>query len=287
MTDTPPRPLASDKAPLNRMPRFRASDPAGWSEDRSSLHHASWIAGSVAFAALPARSDDAQTNLAIRPRDGEFVTHPLDQNGALSLRLDVRRLELTFRDGAAREDSLGMIGRTIDEVLGACGDVLREVGLVEEPIKLRPYPDFPDHPLGQGQVFTPGNPEARSVLFDSFALADEAFLRLGDRVPALGNARLWPHHFDLGALIDLGEGRQIGLGFSPGDESIEQPYYYVAGYPTPDLSAPPQLEHGQFTRTGFQGALLLACDPDDPRANQTTDAFLLEAVNATRELLLA
>lgn len=267
------------------MERFQLSHPAGWSEDRIALHHASWIAGSVAFAALPPRSDDAQTNLAVRRRDGEFVTHPLDQNGSLSLRLDVARLELTFRDGAAREDSFGLIGRTVTEALVACEEVLRQAGLVQSRIELRPYPDFPEHGLARGQVFPPGNAEARAVLFESFALADAAFLHLGDHEPALGNARLWPHHFDLGALIDVGEEQQIGLGFSPGDESIEQPYYYVAGYPTPDFEGASPLEIGAWNHVGFHGALLLAPDPSRPGARAQVDAFLLEAVHATRSLL--
>lgn len=267
------------------MGRFQASDSAGWSEDRIALHHASWIAGSVAFAALPSREDDAQTNLAVRRRDGEFVTHPLDQNGALSLRLDVARLELTFRDGAAREDSFGLIGRTIAEALSACEEVLRQAGLIDQPIELRPYPDFPSHGLGRGQVFPPGNAEARGVLFESFALADAAFLHLGDHEPSLGNARLWPHHFDLGALIDVGEGQQIGLGFSPGDEATEQPYYYVAGYPAPGFEGAPPLTYGRWCDVGFQGALLLAPDPASPDARARVDVFLLEAVRATRFLL--
>ena len=51
--------------------------------------------------------------------------------------------------------------------------------------------------------------------------------------------RCWPHHFDLDTLIyfDRKEPvRTMGVGFSPGDEYYDEPYFYVSIYPAPDVA---------------------------------------------------
>ena len=50
-----------------------------------------------------------------------------------------------------------------------------------------------------------------------------------DPVPGEGWAtiQLWPEHFDVGTGLDLGSGRGVNLGFSPGDTFSDEPYVYV------------------------------------------------------------
>lgn len=39
--------------------------------------------------------------------------------------------------------------------------------------------------------------------------------------------QLWPEHFDVGTALELGAGRGVNLGFSPGDAFSDEPYVYV------------------------------------------------------------
>ena len=53
--------------------------------------------------------------------------------------------------------------------------------------------------------------------------------------------RCWPHHFDLDTLIyfpakNPDEVRTLGIGFSPGDEYYDEPYFYVSIHPAPDVA---------------------------------------------------
>jgi hypothetical protein len=50
-----------------------------------------------------------------------------------------------------------------------------------------------------------------------------------DPAPASGwsTIQLWPEHFDVGTALDLGSGKGVNLGFSPGDAFSEEPYAYV------------------------------------------------------------
>lgn len=56
----------------------------------------------------------------------------------------------------------------------------------------------------------------------------------------------WPHHFDLATQIKLpirnaDTTGDIGVGFSPGDEYYDEPYFYVSVYPEPDPAILPML----------------------------------------------
>jgi hypothetical protein len=66
--------------------------------------------------------------------------------------------------------------------------------------------------------------------------------------------RCWPHHFDIALLVRLDEGggeeaRSIGIGFSPGDEYYQEPYFYISPYPSPKNPTLPTLPPGGHLHT--------------------------------------
>ena len=94
--------------------------------------------------------------------------------------------------------------------------------------------------------------------------------------------QLWPHHFDLAMSWLPGEkvpgqdpendeyaDKQMGFGFTLGDETIPEPYFYVTSYPWPDAFPALPLPAGTtWQTTGFNGAVLpyrILSDSDDPR----------------------
>src|SRR5438067_767058 len=54
--------------------------------------------------------------------------------------------------------------------------------------------------------------------------------------PGASEVRCWPHHFDIGTLIQLSPDRTIGVGLEPGDNDYNEPYFYVNMSPTPTAS---------------------------------------------------
>jgi hypothetical protein len=82
--------------------------------------------------------------------------------------------------------------------------------------------------------------------------------------------QLWPHHIDLAFLWFTGRSvpgidpedeenadEQMNFGFSPGDEGIPEPYFYIITYPTPDgLLETPLPKDATWNTTGFTGALM-------------------------------
>jgi hypothetical protein len=83
-----------------------------------------------------------------------------------------------------------------------------------------------------------------------------------------GAVQLWPHHFDLSMVWFSGRrlpgydnpswaDEQMAFGFSTGDESFEDAYFYVTAYPWPGAILETSLPEGaRWQLEGWRGALL-------------------------------
>ncbi len=73
--------------------------------------------------------------------------------------------------------------------------------------------------------------------------------------------RCWPHHFDIATYVQLEEGnfesaKGIGIGMSPGDESYDQPYFYINPWPHMDPQKLPDAPvPGHWHTQDFVGAI--------------------------------
>jgi len=86
--------------------------------------------------------------------------------------------------------------------------------------------------------------------------------------------QLWPHHFDLSMIWLPGNkipgkdpedeehaDKQMNFGFVFGDETIDEPYFYITAYPLPAEIAAAELPDGTAWKSdGFNGAVLLYRD---------------------------
>jgi hypothetical protein len=73
--------------------------------------------------------------------------------------------------------------------------------------------------------------------------------------------QLWPEHFDVGTARDLGSGRGVNLGFSPGDAFSDEPYVYVGPW-GPERPGAPDYWNASFgavlPRSAVDGAATAA-----------------------------
>ncbi len=112
--------------------------------------------------------------------------------------------------------------------------------------------------------------------------------------------QLWPHHIDLAFLWFTGRlvpgqdpeneeyaDEQMNFGFSPGDDTITEPYFYITAYPTPEgLIDTPLPDDAVWNTEGFSGALMMykslvtANDPEEKLLN-----FLRTVHQAGAELM--
>ena len=226
-----------------------------------------------------------------------FTTDPLIDGARLSLQLRTLTLALHDGDRAGTIDSLSLNDRRdasvckwLEEILGARGLDPRALGASS------PY-DIPAHAIVQGAAYDSiGSEDCLVELVSWFANAE---LLLGHvqgqmtgRKLTASPVRCWPHHFDLATLTALPMRSSdatgyVGVGFSPGDEYYDEPYFYVSVYPDPDAATLPSLPRlGHWHTREFTAAVMLAHKLLTAK-NQRVEAdnFLQVAVTAAIGLL--
>jgi hypothetical protein len=175
--------------------------PSTFTPTRESLRA---LACYVISAARKARTG----HISLEPTEGGFGTPPFDDGCRISVRGD--RL---FR-GPDASTSITTL-RAASAFVG--------VRLSAEPgvgKNLPPYAPDGDLAVDAGASFALGR---------WYRFANESLATLKKDLPigTVGDAHIWPEHFDLAATADLGSGTQVNVGMSPGDTFCPEPYAYV------------------------------------------------------------
>jgi hypothetical protein len=257
---------------------------------RLQLHHAAQIAVSAAISYIPARSDDSHTALTWSRPLGALTTEPIAARRAFRIALRVDELTLNaLDDEGVVMRSFPLRGRTSADGHVWLREVAAEADLDPARLTSRKHYTIPVHPVAAGAAFEIGTGHDLAELARYWANAAAFLEELARSTAGASAVRTWPHHFDIATLIELpgAQRRTIGVGQSPGDDSYDQPYWYVGPYPYPPADNLPALAgEGHWHTEGWLGASLPAADYIDS-ADQRAQvaAFVDSAVAACRRLL--
>ena len=242
---------------------LRGVDRSRLREARLQAHHAmQWLAR-AARATIPARPDDAHTNLGWDVRLDGFITHALRDGVRLGLKIADLALVVL---GAGDTPALHLDGQRDVAVRQWLGTQIAALGF--DPAGLdapAPY-TIPEHAVANGAAYAAGGfTDAFAELAAWFANADRALddvrAALAGRGFVASAVRCWPHHFDIAtlALLDasgVDHVRSVNAGLSPGDDWYDEPYFYVSPYPYPDAARLPALPPlGHWHTRGFTAAI--------------------------------
>jgi hypothetical protein len=233
-------------------------DPRTLTDARLRLHWAAQLASTVGRTLGCAVADDSHTSFRFDADADAIVQESLHRSG-----LRLRDLTLLLGD-----HELPLHGRTIDEAFAWIAEhapgVRRELNM-----------PLPDHPVADGAPFDASDCEALQELARYYREAAMLLRELHDDV------RIWPHHFDIAVLMEFeGGAKTIGAGFSPGDDTIDEPYWYVNHWPrTTATSLPPLAGGGSWNTEGWLGAVLPVSRGGDARE------FLRSAVAVSKTLI--
>jgi hypothetical protein len=226
-------------------------------DTRVQLHWAAQIPAGVGRTLIARRSDDSNTAFRWSPEREALMQKPVG-----GIEAGIRLRDLTI---IANDDELPLRGRTLDD-----GFAFLESRF---GAKLnRPNVDLPGHAVARGAEFEPD--ETRLATLAGYYAHAAALLET-----VKGSAVLcWPHHFDIATLHTLDGGKSIGIGFSPGDDGIREPYWYVNLWPYPNPARLPALRYGVWYTRGWIGAVL-------PAGSGNPREFVREAAEHCRALL--
>jgi hypothetical protein len=258
---------------------------------RLAAHYAvQWLAR-AARAYIEPKADDSHTNLGWDQVLGGLATHPLPDGSQLALRI----ADLTLLLPRPQASELSLQNRSDADIRACLGPRLGTMGL--DPLALdKPLPyDMPASAIASGGHYLIH--ELKSALGQLSGWYDNASRALDDvrqqlmarglRAPPV---RCWPHHFDLDTLVYFGarssdNTRTLGVGFSPGDEYYDQPYFYVSIYPAPTVTTLPALPIGHWHSHNFTGAIVTAdCILDESDQGNTAGSFLRSATDIISKL---
>jgi hypothetical protein len=278
--------------PTDTWRRLGVVDPRALAEARLMLHHAAQIATAPGRSLLPARPDDGQTALEWLEEPqalaGEWIAGRDRWRPALCP-ADLALLMLGDSSGAA---TFPLTGRTLDDGVTWLRAQASRRGSDGSRLSLSiPY-TIPAHAVGVGGRFPPEPDPDFAELARYISNTDRLLRAFVAGRPEVSAVRCWPHHFDIGAVITLDDSRTVGLGLSPGDEAIAEPYWYVNTWPRPEsLPEPmPRLPGGgRWNVEGWLGAVLtgsaLVAAGDGEAQEALARQFLDVATTAARVLL--
>jgi hypothetical protein len=269
---------------------IRPCDPARLSAARQQAHHATQWLARTARAYVPPRPDDSHTSLGWDDAFGGLMSHPLPDGTRLGLRVADLTLALCEPDAGPPTDLFPLAGRCDPEacawLMGHAGMRNLDPGALDAPL---PYMLMERAAGGTYAV----DAEALGQLATWFSNAKGALDAVSEAITARKLAappvRCWPHHFDLDTLVTVAPGRTTGVGFEPGDDYYDEPYFYVSIYPAPDLGRVPALPpvghwHTQNFTAAIAPAQRIVAAPDQGAA---VAAFLRAATDATIAALKA
>lgn len=222
---------------------------------RIVAHHASQLASAPAVTWLHHEDDWRHENLG-----WDVVAEALVGRAVAGRCAALRIRDLTLLVLPGEADALDLVGRTREEAsrwLAAC--FARARNDAPRALSLPPHP-IPGHPVADGEPFPAIAAEALAELSRWFAAANAVLVAFAAREGRASPVRCWPHHFDLATLVTLAgrgeDARTVGLGLSPGDGGIPEPYLYVTPWPYPEPGDLPGLPAGAWNTQGWVGAVL-------------------------------
>lgn len=259
---------------------------AGLGRARVLLHHAIQVAAAVGRALTPPQADDGHTSLTWE--QGAFIGPTVSGTTPWRAALRVEPLSLEVIEGGRTTALQPLAGLTRADARAWLIARATERGAVAKPAFEVPY-ELPPHDVTDGAAFVVSDPAAMAALANWFGLGDSLLREVADSWPHATPVRVWPHHLDVGSVLPLGAGHgeeasSLGIGLSPGDDGIDQPYFYVTAWPAPTAieALPPLAKPGAWHRRGWTGALLTAgaleTGGDSEQRRRVGRAFLTNAV---------
>ena len=255
---------------MNDQDNVRRVAPERLSTARDMAHKAVQLVSKAARANLAPVPDDSHSNLGWDRKRGAFLSQPIvGMNGAYFIGFAVSDFELIFICDGEKIATRKLAGGTDADAAEWLDAQLANTGLEPTASTTLPY----DLPASVEQISTyaiDGIAEDLNVLASWFKLAEKVLAAFAENYreiePGPSPLRCWPHHFDLATDVSLEEGdfetaRRVGVGISPGDESYDEPYFYISPSPHLNLDSLPQLTApGHWHTQGFVGAIATATE---------------------------
>ena len=244
-------------------------------QDLKNIHLAAQYLAAAGISFLEKRDDDSHTNLAYSIADHQIRTRPLNASHDF-LALDLKDFSLKWISDTI-SSSVELDGKNHAQVLTWISDIAKKSG-IEKAYEYQFHYDLP-YGIDEDFIFKHDG-EILSLERKLRSLAQSILQTILSEYKMESEIRIWPHHFDTGALVFVNHnGVSIGLGLAIPDSLVDQHYFYINAYRGHVSIDPGQfdpLSRGKWIKDGFKGGVLASENADEERVIR----FFQEAIGS-------
>jgi hypothetical protein len=249
-----------------------------------------WLCQTIAKANrtyVTSRPDDSHTNLYYDDLDNRIVGRWIN-NGRehMMLTLNLENLYFEWLNSAKEVvQSVTTIDKVASDIENELAAALPEIYLNPQGFTDKLHFQIPDYPFAHEPI--EGLSETDIHEWKTYRkLANVLCSLVLGYLELESEIRIWPHHFDTGIYVEVGEKLGLGFGLAMEDSMAGAPYFYLSGYPihgTLDYIDLPTLANGRWeVGEHWQGAILplneLSSGIFEENRQVITD-FLLKSIN--------
>jgi Family of unknown function (DUF5996) len=245
--------------------KFPSLRLAEWKATRDTLHKYCKMLGAIREKMSEPQPHWWHINL--RVGENELTTLPIykskeENNKSFELKLDMVHRKLIIFSSYREAMYVALTGQSLSALCDETCSLLSDIGIYPPVEK----PSFID---GKPGTF---EPESLINYWNALKNINAVFGEFKSGIKGkTSSVQLWPHHFDLavswfsGGLIPGKDSahpeeseEQMTFGFSTGDETIPDAYFYATAYPEPEKMLNLSLPGNAFwNKTGFTGAVMM------------------------------
>ena len=233
---------------------------------RLQAHYAGQFIASFAAAYMTRREDLGHLGMSWSQGQRAFVSGVALGPRRIRMALDLPRFEIFAMEPVGTQgilERLNLKGVTLEDAAKWMRKAVARFGFDPEVMRFD-IEGMPDHPLRQGEGFSfDGGEEEMEELGRYFSNADHLLAQVCSVLGECSSAQVWPGSFDISAnhsfIGRLGNQGSIGMGLMPGDDYLEEPYFFVNAFPKPShesLASQPPL--GRWRNDQWTGVTLAA-----------------------------
>lgn len=225
------------------------------------VHLSAQYLAAFAINYLTPQDDDSHTNLGFDPVSKSLTTRAFgDKKYRLIFEYESFSLKLASIESSF---ALALNGKSHSQILNWISKTMLTMS-VEKRFDYSFHYEIP-YAITDNYTFMAPTVDEISALLSIRTLAHKSIGAFLTNNNFKGEIRVWPHHFDSGAFvtIDNQSDKQMGIGLAIADEMINEPYFYAAGYDqngSLDVNEFKELQHGDWVRQSFKGAVLKSRD---------------------------
>ncbi|WP_298892350.1 hypothetical protein [uncultured Psychroserpens sp.] len=230
----------------------------------STLHLAAQYLATAAISFITKKEDDSHTNLGWKNHSLE--THKFPNGDKLGLSYESFSLEWIHSNGNKEHFLLNKT--THKDIINWIIQTSKNNG-IEMPYQYELHYELPYNQVSDGTSFEITNSENLHVLIQQRDLAQKVISTILKSNDFESPIRIWPHHFDTGAFVNISDQLSIGLGMAMPDTLIDSFYFYVSGYnghQPIDIALTNSTNKGSYYSNGWQGFAMSINELDEHSA---------------------